>query len=111
GGLAKKESGRDYVFGRTISTCAIHDGLVYAAEMDGFLHCLDAQTGQKYWEHDLKAEIWGSPSWADGKVYLGAEDGDVYVFAHGKTKKLLGQIAMEQPIKGTPVAVGSVLYV
>jgi outer membrane protein assembly factor BamB len=111
GGPAQKDSGRDYVFGRTISTCAVRDGLVYVAEMDGFLHCLDAQTGQKYWEHDLKAEIWGSPSWADGKVYLGDEDGDVYVFAHGKTKKLLGQIAMEQPIKGTPVAVGSVLYV
>ena len=111
GGPAKKDSGRDYDFGRTISTCAIHDGLVYVPEMDGFLHCLDARTGQKYWEHDLKAEIWGSPFWVDGKVYLGDEDGDVYVFAHGKEKKLLGQIAMEQPIKGTPVAVNGVLYV
>jgi outer membrane protein assembly factor BamB len=79
--------------------------------MDGFLHCLDARTGQKYWEHDLKAEIWSSPFWVDGKVYLGNEDGDMYIFAHGKEKKLLGQVAMDRPIKGTPVAVNGVLYV
>ncbi|HLJ93518.1 MAG TPA: PQQ-binding-like beta-propeller repeat protein [Gemmataceae bacterium] len=111
GGLAKKDSGRDWDFGRTISTCAVQDGLVYIAEMDGYLHCLDARTGQKYWEHDLKAEIWGSPYWVDGKIYLGDEDGDVCVFAHGKEKKLLGQMPMEQPIKGTPVVANGVLYV
>jgi hypothetical protein len=47
----------------------------------------------------------------DGRVYLGDEDGDMYVFAHGKEKKLLGQVAMDRPIKGTPVAVDGVLYV
>jgi outer membrane protein assembly factor BamB len=111
GGPAKKDSSRDYVFGRTISTCAVQDGLVYVAEMDGYLHCLDANSGEQYWEHDLKSEIWGSPCWVDGKIYLGNEDGDMYVFAHGKQKKLLAQIAMDQPIKGTPVAVNGVLYV
>jgi outer membrane protein assembly factor BamB len=111
GGPAKKDEGRDYVFGRTISTCAVQDGLVYVAEIDGLLHCLDARTGQKYWEHDLKAEIWGSPYWVDDKVYLGDQDGDVYLFAHGKEKKLLGQIAMDRPIRGTATAVNGVLYV
>jgi outer membrane protein assembly factor BamB len=111
GGPAKKDSGRDYLFGRCINTCAVHDSLVYVAEMDGYLHCLDARTGQKYWEHDLKAEIWGSPYWVDGKVYLGNDDGDMYIFAHGREKKLLGQVAMDRPIKGTPVAVNGVLYV
>ena len=37
---------RDYAFGRTVSTCAVHDGLVYAADLDGFFYCLDAKTGQ-----------------------------------------------------------------
>ena len=111
GGAANKDSGRDYVFGRTISTCAVQDGLVYVAEMDGYLHCLDARTGQKYWEHDLKSEIWGSPYWVDGKVYLGNEDGDVYVFAHGKEKKQLAQIEMGRPIKTPAVAANGVLYI
>ena len=39
--------GRNYFFGRTMSTCAVHDGLVYAAELAGYLHCLDAKTGKQ----------------------------------------------------------------
>ncbi len=34
--------GRRNYFGSTMSTCAIHDGLVYAAEYRGYLHCFDA---------------------------------------------------------------------
>ena len=102
---------RDYFFGRTMSTASIQDNLVYVAELAGYLHCFDAQTGQKYWQHDLKSAIWGSTYWVDGKVYIGNEDGDVYIFAHGKEKKLLGKIEMDQPIKSTPVAVNGVLYI
>lgn len=111
GGPAPKGGPRDYLFGRTMSGCAVHDGLAYVAELDGFLHCFDARTGEHYWEEDLKAAIWGSPYWADGKIYLGSDDGDIHVFAHGRQKKRLGKVEMEEPIKGTPVAAGGVLYV
>lgn len=111
GGPAPKGAPRDYIFGRTLSSCAIHDGLAYVAELDGFIHCLDARTGRQYWEEDLKAAIWGSPYWADRKVYLGTDDGDVHVFAHGKEKQRLAKVEMEESVKGTPVAVGGVLYV
>ena len=61
GDLAVRRAGtgrrdRDYVFGRTMSTCAIHDDLVYVAELAGYLHCLDAKTGKKYWDHDLQSQ-------------------------------------------------------
>jgi outer membrane protein assembly factor BamB len=105
------ETGRDWLFGRTVSTCAIHDGLVYVAELAGYLHCLDAKTGKQYWEHDLKSEVWGSPYCVDGKVYLGNGDGDVTILAHGKDKKVLGKIEMENAIYSTPVVVNGVLYV
>lgn len=107
----RPKDGRDIVFGRTMSTCAIHDGLVYAAEADGFLHCVDARTGQKYWDYDLKGEVWASPFWADGKVYLGTTDSEVHIFAHGKEKKYLGKAETEAPIKSTAVAANGVLYV
>jgi outer membrane protein assembly factor BamB len=106
------KAGRDYVFGRTMSTCAIHDGLIYVAELAGYLHCLDARTGQKYWVDDLKSAIWGSAYWVDGKVYLANEDGDVYVYAHGKQKKRLAEPQeMKRPVRSTPVVVNGVLYV
>ncbi len=105
------KSGRDYIYGRTMSTCAIHDGIVYAAELAGYVHCVDARTGQKYWEDDMKSAIWGSPYWVDGKMYIANEDGDVYIYAHGKEKKRLAQIEMKGPVRSTPIAVNGVLYV
>ncbi len=112
GGPAKEgTSNRDFVFGRTMSTAAVHDGLCYITELAGYLHCLDARTGQKYWEHDLKSAVWGSPYWVDNKVYLGTEDGDVWIFGHGKEKKQLGTIEMKHGVKSTPVAVNGTLYI
>ena len=35
GKLDKPKDGRKFVFGRTMSTCCVHDGLVYAAEVVG----------------------------------------------------------------------------
>jgi outer membrane protein assembly factor BamB len=111
GGPTGAKTGRKYVFGRTISACAVHDGLVYATELDGYLHCLDAKTGQKYWEHDLKATVWASPYYVDGKVYIGTENGDLFVFTAGKEKKEPRTIDMGRPVKSGVVAANGVLYV
>ena len=35
------------------------------------LHCLDAKTGKKYWQYDIKGAIWGSTYYVDGKVLPG----------------------------------------
>jgi outer membrane protein assembly factor BamB len=109
--MPKPKLGRPVVFGRTISTAAVHDGLAYLAEESGYLHCLDAATGQKHWEHDFKAGVWGSPYWVDGKVYIGTEDGDLVILAHGKNKQVLATVYMDEAVKSTPVAVDGVLYV
>jgi outer membrane protein assembly factor BamB len=111
GGMAAKGAGRDYVFGRSISACAVHDGLVYVAELDGFVHCLDAKTGEKRWEEDLKAGVWASPLWADGKVYMPADDGNVWIFEHGKDKKVAGKVDMEDGVKAAPIVANGVLYI
>src|SRR5262249_41850791 len=102
---------RDFYFGRTMSTVAVHDGLVYAGELDGFLHCLDARTGKEYWQHDLKAGVWGSAYWVDGKVYFASEDGEVWIFEHGKDKKEPRRMEMGQRVRSTPVVANGVLYV
>jgi outer membrane protein assembly factor BamB len=111
GGPTGNKTGRKYVFGRTISACAVHDGLVYATELDGYLHCLDAQTGQKYWEHDLKAAVWASPYYVDGKVYIGTDGGDMFIFTAGKEKKEPRTIDMGHPLKSGVVVANGVLYV
>jgi outer membrane protein assembly factor BamB len=96
---------------RSISTPAIRDGLVYEPDFSGFLHCLDAKTGQVYWTHDMFAAVWGSPLLVDGKLYLGDEDGDIVIMQAGKEKKVLAEMNMGSSVYSTPVPANGVLFV
>ncbi|MGI8784100.1 MAG: PQQ-binding-like beta-propeller repeat protein [Acidobacteriota bacterium] len=95
---------------RSVSTAAIYDGLIYYPDFSGFVHCLDAKTGQVYWVHDLFAAVWGSPLVADGKVYVGDEDGDVVVLQAGKEKKVLAESNLGSAVYSTPVPANGVLF-
>ena len=95
---------------RSISTAAVADGLVYVADFSGFLHCFDEKTGQEYWTHDVLAAVWGSPFVADGKVYLGDEDGDIVILQHGKEKKVLAEINMGSAVYSTVVPAHGMLF-
>lgn len=110
GGLAPKGSSRPYLFGRTMSTAAVHDGLLYISELGGYFHCFDANTGKHLWDHDMESQTWSSPFWVDGKVLMGNDDGKVYVFAHGKEKKILAEIEMNARVRTTPVAANGCIY-
>ena len=96
---------------RSISTPAVFEGLVYWPDFSGFFHCLDAKTGKPYWTHDMFAAVWGSPMVADGKVYLGDEDGDVVIMQPGKALKLLGEMNMGSSVYATPVAANGTLFI
>ena len=93
------------------STPAIINGLVFVGDCGKLLHCVDAETGERYWTHQLKRGIWGSALAADGKVYIGSRGGDLVVFAAEKTKRLLATIDLGAPMASTPAAANGVLYV
>jgi outer membrane protein assembly factor BamB len=96
---------------RSISTAAVTGGLVFISDFTGFFHCLDVYSGKPYWTYDMLAAIWGSPFAADGKVYLGDEDGDVAVFAVSKELKKISEINVGGAVYSTPVAANGVLYI
>ncbi len=98
-------------FHRTMSTAAIVDDLMFIADLSGFLYCLDAQTGQLHWKYDTFAAVWGSPFVADGKVYLGDEDGDIVVLKAAKKKELLHEVNMGAAVYTTPVVHDGTLFV
>ncbi len=93
------------------STPAIADGLVFVTDCRGVVHCLDAETGEPYWTHELRREIWGSPLVADGKVYVGSRGRDFVILAASKEKDVLFSVTFDAPINSTPVAANGTLYV
>jgi len=98
-------------YNRTMSTVAIQNGLLFTADLSGFVYCLNADTGQHYWTYDTFAAIWASTFVADGKVYIGDEDGDLAVLEASNEKKLLYEVNMGSAIYTTPVAKSGVLYI
>jgi outer membrane protein assembly factor BamB len=95
---------------RSMSTVTIADGLVYATDIAGRLHCLDAETGKVQWTHNTKAETWGGALVADGKLYLGNKR-EFFVLAAGPELKVLSEIRLGSPAYSTPIAANGVLFV
>jgi len=93
-----------------LSTPAIHDGLVFIADCGRKFHCVNAETGQPYWTHDILGDVWASPMVADGKVYLGTRSGQFQVFAARREKQVLATLELKTPISGTVTAANGVLY-
>lgn len=96
---------------RTISNAAIHNGLLVTADVRGRIHCLDERTGKVHWVHDAESEICGSPLIVDNKIYLGADNGNVWIMQLGKEKKVLNRIEMVGMIRCSPVYANGVLYI
>jgi len=100
---------------RSISTVSIDsaNGLLFIGDFSGFVYCLDAKTGKLNWIYDMKAHMWGSTLVADGKVYVGDEDGDFVVLASkaGEKATVLSETNLGAPIYGTPVVANGTMYV
>jgi outer membrane protein assembly factor BamB len=94
-----------------VSTPAIADGLLYTADLRGKVWCIDAATGKDVWVNESGAQFRSSCLIADGKVYIPDSRGKLFVFAHGREKKLLATIDLKAAAAGMPVAANGTLYV
>lgn len=95
---------------RSLATAAIHDGLLYIPDLTGRLHCLDAETGQHYWQHDLEADIWAASARVVGdRVYASTERKELWVFAAARDKQLLSRCRLDS-VAITPKVEQGVLY-
>ncbi|MFM7206875.1 MAG: PQQ-binding-like beta-propeller repeat protein [Planctomycetaceae bacterium] len=96
--------------GRSLSTVSVADGLVYAAEHAGKVHCLDAATGRLEWVYDTRDEIWSSTLVADAKVYVGTRRG-LTVLQAGRERKHLADVRLGSAVWSVPTAANARLYV
>ena len=74
---------------------------------------VDANTGEEYWKYDTSAHIWGSVLVADGRVYVGIEDG--FLVSAPATKEYDKKNVIETDfgtnVYSSPIAANGVLYV
>ena len=96
---------------RTCGTVAIKDGLLVIPDFSGLVHCVDVKTGKPHWTHDMLAASWGSTLIADGKIWVGDEDGDISIFELSPEKNLVAEVNMGNSVYSTPIVAGDTLYI
>ncbi len=93
------------------TTPPVFQDLAFVGDLGRNVYCFDAQSGQLYWQHSMRGQVWSSLLVADGKLYAGSHGGDFCIFRASKDKELLSTIRLDGPMSTTPVAANGVLYV
>ena len=88
------QRGRRAFFGSTLSTAAVHDGLVYIPEEGGYLHCLDAASRRALLGTRFQGKRLGLPHRVDGRVLVATNDMARIFKPNGKTAQVLTTIDM-----------------
>jgi outer membrane protein assembly factor BamB len=90
----------------------IHDGLVYLCRENGNLVCLDAETGEQYYEErTVRERHRASPVFADGKVYITGRNGVITVVKAGRKFEMLAQNEMGEEMSASPAIANGQIYV
>ncbi|MGE5334281.1 MAG: PQQ-binding-like beta-propeller repeat protein [Nitrososphaerota archaeon] len=101
----------DYSFD-TILTPAVVGGRLYIGsylDQDHNLYCLDARTGKKLWSYLTRGAVLGTPTVANGSVYVGSQDYGLYAL-DATTGKLRWRIASSAPMQAAPLIQDGVVY-
>ncbi len=92
----------------------LHDGKLYVLTDSGQVSCLDAATGEPFYQQKrlpMPYNFKASPIAASGRLYLASEEGDVILLKLGETFEVLGTNTLaDQSFIASPVVAGDDLY-
>ena len=91
----------------------VYRGVLYTLKEGGILTSFDPKTGAVLKQARVQGALGtysASPVAADGKIYLGNEDGKAVVLAAGAQWEILRVNEFDEMIKGTPAIAGGRLY-
>ena len=57
---------------------AVGDAVFFGSSVDDAVHCLDTRTGREKWSFCTDGPVRLPPTWHNGKVYFGSDDGGAY---------------------------------
>jgi outer membrane protein assembly factor BamB len=90
---------------------------LYTMDNSAIVGAFDLKTGARLWEKTLGTLQKGSPLLADGKLYVGTENGKFYILRPGATgvevldEDLLGTAQAPEPIVASPIVADGRIYV
>ena len=89
----------------------VYDKLVYLCRESGVGICLDAHTGEKYYEERVYAQTYrASPVAANGRIIFTARDGTFSVLKAGKTLEVLAKNKLDDQFTASPAIYNERLY-
>ena len=93
------------------------DARLYTVDNSAIVGAFDLKTGARLWEKSLGTLQKGSPLLADGKLYVGTENGKFYILRPSATgvevldEDLLGTEQTPEPIVASPIVADGRVYV
>jgi outer membrane protein assembly factor BamB len=118
GALAKDAfKWRTHGFLPTFASPVMDDQYLYTVDNSAIVGAFDLKTGAKLWEKSLGTLQKGSPVLADGKLYVGTENGRFYILKPSAAgvevldNDLLGTEQTPEPIIASPIVADGRVYV
>lgn len=84
---------------------------IYLMQTYGTLTCIDIQTGEKLWEHEMGTSFQASPSLVGDKIYLIGAEGKSYIIQPGGEYKQLNECTLEEGAYACPAFVDGKMIV
>ena len=85
------------------------DGLIYMANDDGIINCIDAATGKLVWQKRIGSSYAASPIYADGHLYFFDRDGESTVIKPGRKFDALATNTLDDGLMASPAVDGRAL--
>lgn len=101
----------------TFSSPVLDGNRLYVVDNGAIIEAFDTQTGKQLWERTLGTLQKGSATLADGKLYIGTENGKFYILQPSATgvevldEDVLGEAGEPEVIVATPIVAGGRVYV
>ncbi|MFN0198581.1 MAG: PQQ-binding-like beta-propeller repeat protein, partial [Planctomycetaceae bacterium] len=82
-----------------VGSGVVYNGHLYVANAPGIAECIDVKTGETVWKERLGGDLWGSMLRAGDHLYVGNQQGEIFVMAAKPKYELIAKNEMSEHTK------------